>query len=85
MRLFGLINENSFLIVSSVLLAIGGFLLWKYVPFWIRFPVLSVMLILLAGFFYVNKADMPYQENVEVAQQIFERETPVLVELYSDF
>ena len=85
MRLFGLINENSFLIVSSVLLAIGGFLLWKYVPFWMRFRVLAVMLILLAGFFYVNKADMPYQENVEVAQQIFERETPVLVELYSDF
>ena len=85
MRLFGLINENSFLIVSSVLLAIGGFLLWKYVPIWMRFPVLSVMLILLAGFFYVNKADMPYQENVEVAQQIFERDPPVLVELYSAF
>lgn len=85
MRLFGLINENSFLIVASVLLVVGAFLLWKYVPFWMRFPLLSVMVILFAGFFYINKADLPYQEKVEVAQQIFDRDSPVLVELYSDF
>ena len=85
MRLFGLIYENSFLIVASLLLAVGGFLLWKYVPFWLRFPLLSVIVVLFVGFFYVNKADLPYQENVGVAQQIFERESPILVELYSDF
>ena len=85
MRLFGLINENSFLIVTSLLLAVCSFLLWKYVPFWLRFPLLSVILLLFVGFFYVNKADLPYQENVEVVHQVLDRESPVLVELYSDF
>lgn len=85
MRLFGLINENSFLIVAFLLLAGGGFLLWKYVPFSLRFPLLSVILLLFVGFFYVNKADLPYQEKLEVAQQVLDRESPVLVELYSDF
>jgi len=85
MRLFGLINENSFLIVAALLLAVAGFLLWKYAPLWIRFPLLFVIILVLAGLFYVNKADLPHQENIEVAQQIFDRESPVLVELYSDF
>jgi hypothetical protein len=85
MRLFGLINENSFLIVAALLLAVAGFLLWKYTPLWMRFPLLFVIMLVLVGLFYVNKADLPHQVNIEVAQQIFDRESPVLVELYSDF
>ena len=85
MRLFGLFNENSFLIVAVLLLAVAGFLLWKYAPFWSRFPILVAIILVFVGLFYVNKADLPHEENIEVAQQVFDRESPVLVELYSDF
>ena len=85
MRLLGLINENSFLIVGAFLLVVGSFLSWKFAPLGLRLLIMVPIVVVLAGTFYLNKADLTDQQPIETADQIFQRGSPVLVELYSDF
>lgn len=85
MRLFELINENSFLIAGAILLAVSGFLSWKFIPFNLRLLVIVITVVVLAGTFYLNKADLTNQQTIDATEQIFQGNTPVLVELYSDF